>query len=893
MSLQPGTRLGPYEIVRRLGAGGMGEVYEATDTRLDRRVAVKVLPEIFASDPERRTRFEQEARATAALSHSNIAAVYDVGHDNATHFMVQELVAGMSLRESLSARPDRPLAEWLTLAAEIASALAAAHNAGIVHRDVKPENVMITGDGRAKVLDFGLAKLVETAGANAGDTNSPTTLGTMAGTVMGTVGYLAPEQAAGQPVDRRADIFALGCMLYEMVAGVRPFAGRSAAEIIAHVLHDEPKPLADARPDLPPEFLRIVEKCLRKDPSRRYQRADDLALDLRELAAHPSSPAPSGAARSGSPRRSVIHRMAWPAVVVIVAGAGLWGWLRPLPAVADQPPSRLAIPVPAFGGASTSLQRQIAITPDGGTVLYVGVQNTKHVAMRLDLDQSEAVALPGVREYVGDYSISADGREFVGTIAGNQQMVRYALDGGTARPISADLPASAWTAWGRDGTLWSSVWRNGVFRLAPTGGVEKMTALDSRVQIAQLLPGDRVGLAIRVLSGYFGKLIAIDLATGAETELVNGDVVDARYAAGHLVYVQPDATLQAMPFDPESLRTTGAAVRIADGVTLTGVGTAQFAVAGNGTVVYVPEEQRTLVLVDRDGRSRPATPDRRNYHAPMFSPDGQRIATDFTSADGRDVWVLDLRGGVTSRATFDRDGHDAVWAPDGRSLIYISNSEGSQGIYRARVGAAGRELLLATPQVSYTGLWSDARSILTVSIQPDSPETGLYDLSLVRLGDGKATIEPFLASRFTEDRFAISRDGRWLAFTSNQSGRDEVYVRPMSGGGDQVQVSAAGGIEPVWGADASELFYRSSETAGVPMLMRASITTAPSLAVASRQALFSVADAATATPHRNYDLSPDGRTFAMVRYNPATRIMVIQNLPALVRRLSGATAPAR
>ena len=895
MSLPPGARLGPYEILRQLGAGGMGEVYEALDARLGRHVAIKVLPDAFAADAERRTRFEQEARATAALSHPNIAAVYDVGAEGSTHYLVQELVSGSSLREALTSRPNRPLGEWLGVAADVASALAAAHTAGIIHRDIKPENIMVTGDGRAKVLDFGLAKLVEVPGATLSDANSPTALGTMAGTVLGTVGYLSPEQAAGQPVDRRTDIFALGCILYEMAAGERPFAGRSGAEIIAHVLHDEPAPLAERRPHLPAEFQRIVRKCLQKDPSRRYQRADDLALDLRDLAAQPAAPsAPPSASRPALPAQaSLFSRMAWPVALLAVAAAGVWGWMRPAPELPTQPPTRLAIRVPAFGFAGTALQRQIAITPDGASVIYSSADAGKHRVMRLDLDKTEAAPLAGAREFMADYSISPDGREFIATIGGSQNMFRYSVEGGAMRPISADLPSSPYLAWARDGTVWASVWQTGVFRLSPGGQVEKAAHLNNRLQIMQLLPGDRIALGVRIASGYFGKTVAVDLATGKETDLLDADVVEVRYAAGHLVYAQPDGTLQAAPFDRVALRTVGNAVRVADGVTLTGTGLAQFAVAENGTVVYVPEEQRSLVFVDREGRSRPATSDRRNFHAPMFSPDGQRVATDFTSADGRDVWVLDLRSGVMSRATFDRDGHDAVWSPDGQSLIYISTSEGAQGVYRTRGTGGGRERLYGRPEVNYSGLWVDKSTLLTVTVQSTSPETGAWDLALVKLSGGEPAIEPLVATRFSEDRAAVSKDGRWLAFTSNQSGRDEVYVRPLTGAGDQVQVSIAGGIEPVWGPDGHDLFYRGIDASGAPMLIRAATTTTPILSVTSRQALFNVAEIATATPHRNYDISPDGKTFAMVRYNPATRIMVIQNLPALVRKLGGGAADAR
>jgi serine/threonine-protein kinase len=381
--------------------------------------------------------------------------------------------------------------------------------------------------------------------------------------------------------------------------------------------------------------------------------------------------------------------------------------------------------------------------------------------------------------------------------------------------------------------------------------------------------------------------LIVDLTSGEATPLVGGNVVEVRYSAGHLVYVQPDGTMHAVPFDLSTRQVTGRPVRIAEGLTLTSTGVAQFAVSNNGTVVYVPEEPRSLVLVGRDGRSRPATTERRNFHAPMFSPNGQRVATDFTSTEGRDVWVLDLRGNVMSRATFDRDGHDATWTPDGTALTYLSGSGGSQAVYRTRAGDAGSQRLLTAPQVVYSGLWlPDGKSLLTVTTQTNSPETGLYDISSVRPGGEPPSVEPLVASRFTEDRLAVSRDGRWLAFTSNQSGRDEVYVRPIAGTGDQVQVSVDGGIEPVFGPDGRELFYRGSGQ-GASMLMRAAFTTDPAFSVTSREALFSVAEMSTSSPHRNYDISPDGQSFVMVQFNAGTRIMVIQSLPALVRKLAG------
>ncbi len=898
MSLAPGTRLGPYELIEPLGAGGMGEVYRATDSRLGRQVAIKVLPGEFAADPERVSRFEQEARAAAALSHPNIAVVYDVGADGGTHYIVQELLAGASLRSLLIDRPNRPLSEWLPSAIDIASALAAAHSAGIVHRDIKPENVMVSADGRAKVLDFGLAKLTEVKGAGRSDANSPTMLGTMTGTVMGTVGYLAPEQAAGQAVDRRADIFALGCILYEMAAGERPFSGRSAAETIAHVLHDAPASLEKAGGNLPAEYRRIVAKCLVKDPARRYQHADDLVVDLRDLQAQPEpSPGAGGASpdhgQPAGPRRPGFARWLWPAGIVAASIVAAWGWFRPVPEAPLAPPSRLSILVPNQGGMAAGIQRQIAITPDGSTLIFPGITDDGVPRiMRMNLDDAEASVLPGVDPFLGDYAMSTDGREFIGTVIQSRQMFRQSVMGGNVRPLPRQIQATPNAAWASDGTIWFGIGA-GLIRLAPDDTVSTPFGDEHGILVPmQVLPGDRALLAVRVPSGAnSGPATLLDLESGTPTMLIDRDVVEIRYTPGYLVYVQADGSLQATPFDVRQGRVIGEPVRIATDVALTGVLGAQFAVAQNGTVAYIPEESRSLVLVDRDGGIRPATRETRNFHAPMFSPDGGRIATDFNSAEGRDVWVLNMADGLLSRATFDRDGHDATWTPDGGSLTYTSVRDGMLNLLRTRPGVAqATEVLLASAQLAYGGVWlGDRQSLITVANALGANSGS--DLAWIR-NAGSGPLEPLVVTRFQEHFPAVSPDNRWLAFVSNQTGQDEVYVRPLGQDGDQVQVSLSGGTEPAWNPRGGELFYRTGPGLGSEMAA-AEVQTDPTFAVTSRRMLFPMADMVSAVPHRNYDISPDGKTFVMVRFNPSTRIIVIQNLPALVRKLSGGTSPAR
>jgi Tol biopolymer transport system component len=383
----------------------------------------------------------------------------------------------------------------------------------------------------------------------------------------------------------------------------------------------------------------------------------------------------------------------------------------------------------------------------------------------------------------------------------------------------------------------------------------------------------------------FGPAFVIDLRTGETTPLLGTDVVEIRYTQGLLVYVLNSGSLEAVRFDLRTRRTSGSPLVIASDVALTGGGQAQFAVADNGTIAYVPDAPRSLVLVDRLGNARVAFSDGRNFHIPRFSPDGRRLLTDFTTADGRDVWQLELAGGTMSRVTFDRDGHDATWESDGVHLAYVSanRSGGALSIYRTAIGRSAEvDSIISTPALTYTGDWLPDRSAL-VTVGNSLVGDSRGDIAIVR-NAGRGPVEPLVATRFEERFPAVSPDGRWLAYASDQSGTSDVYVRPLDRPGDEIRVSLAGGSEPMWGPDGRELFYREPVTNAV-MLTAATITVAPALAVTARRQLFDVTQMSTTAPHSNYDVSPDGRTFAMVRQNPSTRIMVIQNLPALVRQM--------
>jgi hypothetical protein len=383
----------------------------------------------------------------------------------------------------------------------------------------------------------------------------------------------------------------------------------------------------------------------------------------------------------------------------------------------------------------------------------------------------------------------------------------------------------------------------------------------------------------------------LDLETGGETTLIETQVVQARYTAGLVVYAVPDGALWAVPFDLRRGRLSGAPVQVASGVSLTGTQQAQFDVAANGTVAYIPEEPRSLVFADRSGAMRLATPERRNFHMPQFSPDGRRVSVDFTAADGRDVWILSLRQGTLSRATFDRDGHDATWTPDGRFLTYTSFKTGTFGLYRARPGSdAPADSLVVTDSIGFTGYWLPDGSAL-VTVGQDLRRGSGADIALVRNG-GRGPVEPLIATPYQASYPALSPDGRWVAFVSDHSGGEEVYVRSLAGPGQEVQVSAQGGSEPVWGPDGRDLFYRGT-SAGRVELVRVQLRITPELEVVSREGLFTIDDIAASAPHGNYDISPDGTTFVMVRRSPATRIIVLQNLAGLVARLREASPAAR
>jgi len=861
-----------YRIERELGQGGMATVFLAEDARHHRKVAIKVLhPELSAVlGPER---FLKEIELTANLQHPHILPLFDSGVADGLLYYVMPYVEGETLRGRLERERQLPVPDAIRIATDVADALDYAHRHNVIHRDIKPENILLL-EGKPVVADFGIALAVEQAAG---------TRMTQTGMSLGTPQYMAPEQAMGdKSVDRRVDIYALGAVTFEMLAGEPPFVGPTAQAIVARVITERPRSLTAIRDTVSPQVDAAVYAALQKLPADRPASAREFARALSETP-KPFEFVPAQRLTSGSLAIGAVLT----ALLFGIAGYAI-GYRTGEFRIGSAPPSRLAMMIPNLGGTGiASLHRQIAITPDGSAVLYVaqGEEGWNALAYQR-LDSDSPTILPGSRGLI-DPVISPDGRTIIGwsalPAAGTFQNVSLPIRGGTPTELPAEINAQH-AELRPDGTV--------LFSTAQTASLRKLSPRSNRsvdvgngvtgMRFQQLLPDGRRAIMIRVaLGSAAGPVLVVDTETGNTKSLVDGQVIEIRFAAGHVAYVTSDGSLWAAPFDEKRGTLKSNAVKIGSSVSTTGTGTAQFAMATNGNIAYIPEEPRWLALIDKDGKLRYATNERRNFHSPRFSPDGTRISTDFSTSSGRDVWILSLTRGTMTRATFVSDGHDATWTPDGQFITYTSVIKG--GIFKTRAGGGGQpDSLISTVGIGYTGDWlADGKQLITTltDIKPHSAS----DIGIITNG-GRGPLKPLIVDEFHTMYPAVSSDGKWLAFVSDKSGSQQVYVRPIDGGGDDVQVSVNGGTEPVWSRDGRELYYRG-DTDRSTELIAVSVRFSPAFDVVSRRTLFPVSDMAAGVPHANYDLSPDGKTFAMVRRSSSTRVMVIQNLPDLLKSL--------
>ena len=821
MPLAPGRTLGPYEILSPLGAGGMGEVYEAKDTRLGRTVAIKVLPEGLAENPERRARFEREARTVSQLTHPHVCTLYDVGEEEGLHFLVMEHLEGETLAERLD-RGALPLEETLRYGAQIGEALHAAHRRGVIHRDLKPANVMLTKDG-VKLLDFGLARMAAGAGEAVADLPTMTMREegalTDEGTVLGTFPYMSPEQVEGGQADARSDIFALGAVLYEMTTGRRAFTGESAASVMASILRAEPEPLSQVEPVSPPIFDHLVSRCLAKDPEERWQSAKDVAAELRWIAGAGSR---AGVATPLAGHRESRERLAWmlSATASLLALAfGLWAWSLQGPSSPQL--TYLSINIPAGADAVSGP----ALSPDGRRVAYGLWQGDEAALYVRSLDQQGAVRVPGA-ENPRDVLFSPDGRWLAYYDTESAELRKIPVSGGS--PFTICEAQDFWGGdWREDGTIVFSMGPPlGLWTVSASGGdPQPLTetksspggAREDAHHSPRFLPGGQAVLFTVWSPGTDpeARVAIAELETGRIRTLFEG--ASAVYSAsGHLLYRRPqDRTLVAVPFDLAEERVVGDPTVIAspvDGLSL----------SQSGALAYeeVKEMPLRLVWLELDGSTHPLPVPGRHYGQISIGPDGRRAAVvieDPHSAYRQQVWLIDLERGTSTPITTYRGWNNyPLWTPDGDSIVFASDREGPPTLYRVSV-EGGEPQRLITDDLAFRpdSFAPDGRRLVFTHIDLEAGEqsdtaTSKSDLRMLDLDSGE--VAPLLETAAGEHSGRISPDGRWLGYVSDESGDDQVYLRSFPDLGGKRRVSLGGVTGRLhWGAEGRKLFYRQGE----------------------------------------------------------------------------------
>jgi Tol biopolymer transport system component/predicted Ser/Thr protein kinase len=856
LSLTAGARLGPYEIVSPVGAGGMGEVYRARDTRLERTVAVKVLPERLSNSAEVRQRFEREAKTISQLSHPHICALYDVGNQDGVEYLVMEYLEGETLSERL-VKGALPLEQTLRHGTEIAHALDKAHRQGIVHRDLKPGNVMLTKSG-VKLLDFGLAKAIvpETPAENL--TSAPTTGAdlTREGTVLGTVSYMAPEQIEGRRADARTDIFAFGALLYEMAAGSRAFSGTSQASILSAILRDEPAPVSSAASLFPPALDRLIRTCLAKDPGQRWQSAHDVGLQLRAIS--------EGSAVSGAGKvipHSVRARfLPWLAAGIAVAVAEGALWLSRAPRV--QPPRtiRFAVPPPANGAFSFFYEISfLAASPDGLRLAYVASdsQGGQRIYLR-PLSAAEARPIPGT-EGANSLFFSPDGRSIAFFAEG--KLKRVELAGGTPVSICDVSSGGGFSGtWGRGGDiLFAGVLRSAINRVSAAGGTPtEVIRLDrsrgeARIAWPWFLPdGEKFLYLLRHLDGHGNLMLA---EPGKKPRRVMAMQSAVQYAdPGYLVFAR-EGSLLAQRFDPESGRVTGEPFSLAERVRyFLSIGAASFAVSRSGTLAYQSQDDvRRLTWLDRTGRELSTVGPPGLYMHIAISPDGRRLLFDRArkGIGTPDVWSLDLERGTETPVTSDPDTEAMpVWLPGGKVAYSAVRGNPPQLVRRDLATGKEEELLPGGRFQGAQDVSPDGKSLLYIMRGEHGVDVWTYPLS----GAGKPA--PLLETPFSKGDVRFSPDGRYLAMITSESGQPEVYVTDYPGPGERIRVSTGGAQYLRWSRDGRELLYLSTDQ----HMMSVPVKTSPSLKLGPPTALFAV----NGTAWAGFDVSPDGKRFLAI-----------------------------
>jgi eukaryotic-like serine/threonine-protein kinase len=813
MSIAPGSRLGVYEVLSPLGAGAMGEVWRARDTRLSREVALKVLPESLSRDHDRLQRFEREAQVLASLNHPNIAAIYGVEEATGATALVLELVEGPTLDERIK-QGRLPADEAVAIARQIAEALEFAHERGVVHRDLKPANVKLSPDGRVKVLDFGLAKAMAADVSGRSDSAiSPTvtSLGTIAGVVLGTAAYMAPEQARGSSVDRRADIWSFGAVLWEMLTGKRAFEGDTVSDTLASVLR-APIEWKDLPPATPRGVVRLLERCLERDSKKRLRDIGEARIALETLGAEPEAAAV--AAAPSAPQRSAVKTIAWAVATVVIAisAVAIVGFMRQAPLL--QPVVRFQIAADAKL-ASMSWPR---ISPDGRTVAFLGRDtNGKQSIWVRPIDAFAPFQLQDT-EGAARFFWSPDSR-YVAYFIGRSQLKKSPVAGGPAQLIG-EADGGADGSWGAGGEiLFDGRATDALRRVAASGGsATQATHPDEAKGEAGhawpfFLPDGRhyLFLAMTKRVGEKATICVGSLDKPGSTPLTPTDS-RAEYANGYLLYVL-QGTLVARRFDPDKLVVSGEPIPLVEKVAVDANNTASFSSSDNGVLTFVQGETAVaseLVWMDRSGKELGKIGTPGPYSDVELSPDGTRLAYGFADKSGtQDIWVRDLKREVASRLTFDpRNDVWPVWSPDGRRIVFASDRGGHIALFMRDANGTGTEQPVYGSDDSEVGAidWSQDGRRLSLDILPPSRR---WDIKLLEMDGGGKQPSDYLVTDASERNGHFSPDGRYLAYMSNESGTNEVYVQTVPPGGGKWQISNGGGGQPQWRGDGKELFYLS------------------------------------------------------------------------------------
>jgi Tol biopolymer transport system component len=871
MTLNPGTHLGTFEIVGLLGSGGMGEVFRARDMKLGRDVALKILPQTFASQPDRLARFRREAQVLAALNHTNIAGIFGLEESAGTIALVLELVDGPTLAGRLRKGPI-PVDEALPIAKQIAEALEAAHEKGIIHRDLKPANIKVTHDGKVKVLDFGLAKIFTEETANPALSQSPTMLSaaSMPGMILGTAAYMSPEQARGKTVDRRTDIWAFGVVLFEIVTGTAPFEGETVTDVLGAIVHKEPD-WGKMPPNLPVSLHRLLRRCLAKDARQRLHDIADARLEIdAALNGPPETVVPATSVSALRERRSSRLLIAAVAVGAAIVASMTTSWLmrnRPgeVPIVTH---ATMSLPQNVrYAAAARWTAANLTISPDGRNVVYVGIDGDKRQLYLRPLDRPEVKPIDGTVGALNPF-FSPDG-EWIGFFS-DGKLKKTRVGGGTPLAI-CDTTFGFGAAWGAEDTIVfsGSLEGQGLSRVSAGGGQPQPFTKIDKGEFAHrwptFIPGTRdVLFAISPVLSWSNSRIAIQSMDSGEHHVVLEGGTMAPQALEDRIIFARNGSLFGVAFDRSHQMVIGSPAELIQGVTMdaTIAGDAQYALSPNGTLVYLPgglkSTKRSLVWVDRHGMAQKLPVPAHGFEMPRLSPDGRQIALTIREDDA-DIWVLSVERNTLTRLT-QENGEDEspVWTPDGKRVTY-SSSRGQSRLtfWRNSDGGRPEEQLFSGTRHQHLSDWTpDGQTLLTEEADVNVRDVG--DLFQGKIGE--KTTQVYVHNAFNKTGARLSPDSRWLVYASDESGRYEIYVQPRNAADQRVQISADGGTEPLWARNGKELFYRHDDK-----MMAVDVQTGASFHAGTPHVLFEGDYGHVVWNQANYDVSPDGQRFLMVK----------------------------